>query len=203
MKHKILQNTRKPKGIMGRMVLRGMNAGHGLLSEWAFANIKIPKDARSLDVGCGGGANIARLLERCPDGFVDGLDYSGDSVAVSRKRNAAFLGKRCEVQQGDVGALPYEENTFDLVTGFETVYFWPDIPRALSEILRVLKPGGRLMLVCEASDPTDTTWTNRIEGMTVYSGEELSEKMEQAGFRKIFQKKEDKGWICLIGEKSE
>lgn len=52
----------------------------------------------------------------------------------------------------DVGALPYGDGAFDLVTAFETVYFWPDLEKAFQEILRTLKPGGRFLLVCETDD---------------------------------------------------
>jgi cyclopropane fatty-acyl-phospholipid synthase-like methyltransferase len=46
------------------------------LPEWVFADLEIKKDAQVLDVGCGGGANVARMLEMCPEGIVTGMDYS-------------------------------------------------------------------------------------------------------------------------------
>lgn len=199
--HKVLQNTRKPQGLLGRMMLASMNSGHRPLSHWAMPHLPLSEDAWVLDVGCGGGANLAALLRRCPRGRADGLDYSAESVAASRKKNAGELGRRCTVTQGDVGAIPFPNDTYDGVTAFETVYFWPDLPRAFSEILRVLKPGGKFLLVCEIGDPSDTTWSDRIEGMTVYSGEDLQARLEAAGFVQVQLDKTKQGWFCLVAEK--
>lgn len=198
---RLLQNTRKPQGVLGRMMLCGMNAGHKPLADWAMPFLPLKADARVLDVGCGGGANIAALLARCPAGEVDGLDYAPESVAASKKKNAAALGKRCTILQGDVGNIPYAGGSYDAVTAFETVYFWPDLPRAFSEILRVLKPGGKFLLACEMGDPSDTTWTSRIDGMKIYSGEELKTRLETAGFAGIKLEKRKEAWVCLLAEK--
>lgn len=200
MLRKLLQNTRKPQGFLGRMMLFGMNTGHKPLANWAMPYLPLKADDHVLDVGCGGGANIAVLLKRCPEGEVDGLDYSPESVAASKKKNAAALGKRCTVLQGDVGNLPYADGSYDAVTAFETIYFWPDLPRAFSEILRVLKPGGKFLLVCEMGDPSDTTWTSRIDGMTIYAGEDLKICLEAAGFVNIKLEKKTT-WFCLLAEK--
>ncbi len=197
---RLLQNTRKPQGLLGRVMLFGMNKGHKPLADWGLSHLHLEADAHVLDVGCGGGANIAALLKHCPKGQVDGLDYSPESVAASKKKNSAALGRRCTVLQGDVGAIPYAESSYDTVTAFETVYFWPDLPQAFSEILRVLKPGGRFLLVCEMGDPTDTTWTSRIDGMTVYSGEELNVYLKNAGFTNITLSHKS-AWLCLLAEK--
>lgn len=199
--NKFLQNTRKPEGFFGRMILRGMNSGHTPLSSWALAFLHPAPNAHVLDVGCGGGANVARLLQLCPQGFVDGIDYSSESVAFSKKKNAAVLGKRCEIKQGDVGALPYEASAFDLVTAFETVYFWPDLAKAFGEVLRVLKPGGQFLVVCEMGNPADTTWTSRIDGMTVYAGEDLKERLLGAGFSAIRLERNSRGWVALLAVK--
>ena len=194
--NRFFQHTRKPAGIAGRLMLRMMNRGHAPLSEWGLGHLSLSPGARILDVGCGGGANIMKLLQMCPRGFVDGIDYSEESVRMSRKLNAGTLGKRCAIVRGDVGALPYEGGTFDAVTAFETVYFWPDLSRAFAEILRVLKPGGRFLLVCEMDDPSDTTWTGRIRGMTIYAGEDLKGRLEEAGFKGVALDRKGRS-ICL------
>lgn len=71
--NQFFQNTRNPKGFRGRMMLRGMNSGHMPLSKWALSLLAPALDAYVLDVGCGGGANIARLMKLCPQGFVNGI----------------------------------------------------------------------------------------------------------------------------------
>lgn len=70
---KIFSNTRKPEGFFGRMMVNGMNGGgHARLAEWGLSHLTLTADANVLDVGCGGGANVARLLKRCPQRDGDG-----------------------------------------------------------------------------------------------------------------------------------
>ena len=125
---KFFENTRKPQGFGGKLMTKMMNSGHAKLSQWGFSNISTKSDAEVLDVGCGGGANIAVWLDRCKNGHVTGLDYSEVSVAESQKLNAIAIKQgKCNVVQGDVSAIPFSDATFDYVSAFETVYFWPGL----------------------------------------------------------------------------
>lgn len=196
--NKFLENTRKPKGVLGRMMLKGMNTGqHMKLAAWGFSHLSLRNHAHILDVGCGGGANIARMLKEVPGSVVDGLDYSEESVAFSRKINAAYLEKRCTIRQGDVASLPYPDNSLDYVTAFETIYFWPDLDTAFREIKRVLKSDGVFFICCESDNADDTTWTDRIERMTVHRGEDLKKMLLSIGFRTAAIHRNEKGWMCL------
>ncbi len=199
MLNKFFQNTRKPEGILGRMMLRGMNTGHSKLADWGFSFLLIENGDHILDIGCGGGANIAKMLKDFPGTIVDGIDYSNESVLFSKKTNSSELGKRCTIQQGNVMSLPYSDKSLDIVTAFETIYFWPDLSKAFAEVRRVLKPNGTFFICCESDDSSDTTWTNRIEGMVVYAGEDIEKYLSEAGFESIELHKNEKGWICIKG----
>lgn len=200
----MLQNTRKPTGFKGRLMLGGMNVGHYALAAWGLEQIRIAPHESVLDIGCGGGANIERMLSMCPNGRVDGIDYSEESVAYSCRKNKKALGRRCDIRQGDAGKLPYADETYTLVTAFETVYFWPDLNRAFSEALRVLKRGGRMMIVCEMDDPAaGQKWMRLIPGMTVRRGADIQAVLESVGFEKTELYRNDKGNICLIAHKPQ
>ena len=197
----LFQNTRKPEGLGGRIMLNMMNAGHAMLSKWGLSHIALDREDDVLDVGCGGGANISALLTMCRR--VSGLDYSSMSVEKAISVNSvAVASGRCSIVQGDVQEMPFEECSFDAVTAFETVYFWDDMLRSFAEIRRVLKPGG-IFLICNESDGTkksDERWLEKIEGMTIYSSADLSGLLESAGFAniKVYNKK---GWICVTARK--
>ena len=123
-------NTRKPTGLGGRIMVSMMNIGHRSLADWGLKYLKLNNDANVLDCGCGGGANIKRLLKKCPEGIVKGIDYSPVSVEKSKKVNEAAIAEgRCAVLQGSVANMIFAGDWFDAVTAFETVYFWPDLPR--------------------------------------------------------------------------
>jgi ubiquinone/menaquinone biosynthesis C-methylase UbiE len=197
MLNKFFQNTRKPQGKLGKLMLIFMNSGHAKLAAWGFSQLHANANSHILDIGCGGGANIAKMLKDSPGSIVDGIDYSEESVAFSKKINALQLGKRCNIRQGDVSCLPYPDQSLNLVTAFETIYFWPDLDAACKEIKRVLKPGGIFFVCCELDNPDNTTWTDRIEGMTIYRGEDLKKRLLQIGFQSVGLHRHKKGWICL------
>lgn len=191
----------RPEGDYGREVLARMNSAegaHAALSTWGLSHLDVKKDARMLDVGCGGGANLLRLLTLAPEGHVTGLDYSETSVATSRETAAAEIAAgRCEVVQGDVAAMPFADGSFDLMTGFETIYFWPDVPRALAEIRRVLAPGGTLFICDEDDGMTDEDWTSAIAELRVYTEAELTDLLTAAGFTSIKTWHDvETHWLC-------
>ena len=198
---RILQNTRKPHGFWGRRMLRGMNCGHARVAEWGMSMLEWMPQWDALDIGCGGGANISRMLKLCSRGRVCGVDLSPESVAFARKKNRHALGRRCAIEQGSADLLPYADASFDIVTAFETIYFWPDLNGAFRQIDRVLKDGGLFMVCNEASNPNNTFWTNRIEGMTVHSAEEIGHVLTNTGFDDISINYGRGEEICIIARK--
>ena len=145
------ENTRKPVGLGGKIMVAMMNVGHSAVARWGLQFLELAPDARVLDCGCGGGANMKRLLKKCPQGIVKGIDYSPVSVEKSKKVNKAAIAEgRCAVLQGSVADMVFADGWFDAVTAFETVYFWPDLPQCFREVYRVLKPGGTF-LICNES----------------------------------------------------
>lgn len=199
------ENTRKPTGFGGKLMVLMMNVGHRALSGWGLRFLKLAPDARVLDCGCGGGANIRTLLKKCPRGIVKGIDYSAVSAEQARKRNAdAIQAGRCAVWQGSVEQIIFASGWFDAVTAFETVYFWPDLPKSFREIRRVLRPGGTLLICneCSGDAPGDEAWTKKIAGMRIYPAAELQRLLEQAGFRRIQIHKTSR-WLCLTAQKPD
>lgn len=150
---KLLKNCGKPQGIGGKLILNAMNRGHAPLCDWVLNTVLWTDGAKVLDVGCGGGANIDSMFQKYPNCHIDGIDYSTKSVNVSKKTNAARLNISCEILQGNVMELPYSDNTYDIAIAMETVYFWPDVTEGFRQIFRVLKPGGKIIVACEISDP--------------------------------------------------
>ena len=148
---KLLDQCRKPTGWLGRLFLWIMSRGHSKLTEWGLQQVSVGKGDTILDVGCGGGGTVRKLAAVAAEGKVCGIDHSEQSVAVARRTNRQGVAEgRVEIRQASVSALPFSDDLFDLVTAVETHYFWPDLPADMREVLRVLKPGGTLIIIAEA-----------------------------------------------------
>lgn len=197
------QNTRRPQGASGHLMARMMNRGHARLSQWGFSHVSPSPTDCALDIGCGGGANLGRLLALCPQGQVTGMDYSPVCVEESKKNNArAVEAGRCRVVQGDASALPFGEAEFDLVTAFETVYFWPDPASSFRQIYKSLRPGGTFLICNEEANPSNDRWSRMIEGMKIYGKEDLESFLREAGFSRIETDTLDKqGWLCVTASR--
>jgi ubiquinone/menaquinone biosynthesis C-methylase UbiE len=206
----MLNQCRKPTGWWGRFTLRRMNWSHSKLTDWGLSLVHVRKDNTVLDVGCGGGRTVSKLAAMAVEGKVYGIDYSDDSVAATRSTNAKWIDAgRVEVRQASVSQLPFDDNTFDLVTAVETHFFWPNLAADVREILRVTKSGGTLVIIAEIYKGA-TTRTSRLcekyaplTGMKLLSPDEHRDLLAGAGYVDVrVIEKRDNGWICAIGQKS-
>lgn len=190
----------KPHGEEGIETINNMNKNHRDISEFAFECITVNEDDRILDIGCGGGVNIEKFLKLTSNN-VDGLDYSEISVGESVKRNKKAVDEnRCKVIQADVSDMPIDDETYDLASAFETIYFWPDIANTFKEVSRIIKPGGQFMIAqgTDGNHPDDEKWLNTVEGMSVYTAEDLEKYLLGAGFKSVKSYKKKNDYILVV-----
>jgi ubiquinone/menaquinone biosynthesis C-methylase UbiE len=162
-----------------------------------------------LDVGCGGGKTVSKLAKIATEGKVFGIDFSDVSVSVSRKTNVRAIAQhRVEIHACSVSQMPFEANTFHVVTAVETHFWWPDLPRGLQEIFRVLKPNGTILLIAEIYKGAQTRTAKLAEkviplsGMKLLTPDEHRAFLTEAGYSQIkITPEEKKGWICGVGRK--
>ncbi len=200
---------KKPTGLFGRLTLWRMNTSHSKLTDWGLTHTTVESGFAVLDVGCGGGRTVSKLAAMAAQGRVYGIDYSEESVAVSRRYNAQVIPVgRVEVHQADVEKLPFPDNTFDLVTGVETHFWWPDIAAGLREIRRVLKPGGTVILIAEVYKGADAFASRLCEkaapitGMKMLTLDEHRDLLASVGFADVrIDALAAKGWITSQGRK--
>lgn len=200
-----VSQTRKPEGMLGKMMLKGMNSGHAKMADWGMDHLN-KKDAEAiLEIGCGGGRNAGELLKRYQDSHVNAVDYSSLSIEKATEYNRTAIEEgRCACQQADVSSLPFGEKQFDLATAFETIYFWPDLTHCFSEVCRVLKPGGIFLIVNESDgeDKASQKYENIIDGMKTYTGKQIEEALKAAGFSKVVcDHHTSRPWLTVVAEK--
>ena len=201
MEKEVITQCRKPHGEEGIKTIKSMNQGHDGISNFAMECIDTSVDDDVLDIGCGGGVNIEKFLRRCPDGNVWGLDYSVVSVSESIKRNqeAVDMG-RCQVIEANVCNMPIDDDTFDIVSAFSSIYFWPDFKNTLKKVFKIIKTNGQFMIACgsDGNDPNDEDWVDADAGMTVYTEEQLIEYLRKAGFKEIKTYRKENTYILVV-----
>jgi len=200
----------KPHGFLGRLILRNMNSRHSSVTDWGLSHIKVAKSDVVLDVGCGGGRTVSKLAAMASEGKVYGIDFSNASVAVASKLNRKLIeAGRVEIREGSVSALPFANDFVDMITAVETHFWWPDLPTDIREVLRVLKPGGTIIVIAEIYKGAKTMTAQLAEkylpisGMKMLSEDEHRALLEQAGCGEVQVFTEPKkGWICAKGKKA-
>ena len=206
----MVDQVRKPKGKFGKIVAKSMNKGpHAKMGIWGLNNISINIDAIILDIGCGGGGNIDRLVKIAVDGKVYGIDYSETSIHISRRVNKENIEKGLvEIQLTSVSNLPFSKNTFDLVTAFESYYFWPDLINDLKGIYKILKVGCTLALINGGYKSENQKFKKRNEkwskigNFDIHTPDDFKEFLTKAGYSEIEIIEEiKKGWILAKGKK--
>ncbi|MBQ7154380.1 MAG: class I SAM-dependent methyltransferase [Synergistaceae bacterium] len=202
---KFFSNARKPSGTLGKIMIAGMNIFHSPVAAWGLSHVDISEPSEIAELGCGGGKNIRDLLTKYPAAKVTGLDYSPLSIAkaIAYNREAIASGK-CELVEGDVSAMTFEDGRFDLATAFETIYFWPGLERCFAEVRRILKEGGHFVIVSESDgqDKTSLWFKQYIDGMNMYTPPEIEYALKSAGFTNIKTEHHPKhSWIVIIAEK--
>lgn len=202
---KFVNQTRKPEGTLGKMMVNGMNSGHAKMADWGMSHLPQIVPANVLDVGCGGGRNAGELAKRYSSAKVTAIDYSEVSVAKATEYNKAMIESgRISVKRGDVSDLTLPADTYDLVTAFETIYFWPGLEKCFSQVAKVLKHDGVFMIVNE-SDGTDETslkYEKIIDGMKCYTTEQIEAALKSAGFSTVTSDHYNgKPWISVVAIK--
>jgi len=205
--HHIGKQIRKPSGILGRILGYIMAADHKVLTQWTLEQLQIEENDSVLDIGCGSGMAIEMINTISTKGYVVGIDYSPVMVKQAIKKNKlAIKDGKTTILQGNVSELPFADASFDKICAIETFYFWPDPPKSLQEVKRVMKPGGTAAFAMEISkEGTNSSAildnAQRL-GFPIYSGQEMESLLVTAGFINVSYKvipEREKGWLCAVG----
>src|SRR5882672_3369274 len=141
----------------------GMEKGHGPVGRQAIQLMQVPADARVLDVGCGSGWATRLLAEQAVSGHVTGVDISDEMIRVACDSSTTFSNADFEVASSE--QLPFTDNEFTHAFSMESLYYYSDILKALTEIHRVLRPGGLFVGVMDLYWENEAThhWIDELK----------------------------------------
>ena len=96
--------------------------------------------------------------------------------------------------------MPIDDDTFDIVSAFSSIYFWPDFKNTLKKVFKIIKTNGQFMIACgsDGNDPNDEDWVDADAGMTVYTEEQLIEYLRKAGFKEIKTYRKENTYILVV-----
>ena len=138
----VAAQLRKPEGEFGKIVAQKMNEGNKIITELTYNSVSKYPCAIVLEIGFGNGFFIPELLKNGHK-KVCGIDYSDLMLAEANENLIHFIiEKKVELKWAAADAIPYPENYFDKICSVNTIYFWDEPLKVISEIKRVLQPGG-------------------------------------------------------------
>ncbi|WP_430786938.1 class I SAM-dependent methyltransferase [Virgibacillus flavescens] len=190
-----------PRGLLGIYIGEKMTRQHRPETSWTIKLLNLQVDEDILELGCGAGYAMKLLQKQSTVNQVVGLDRSKAVLQSATIRNRKEINKgNAQLIQGNVNQLPFQNEHFTKIFSIHSVYFWDDLPKTISEIHRVLKPGGTTVItLCEGKD--GQTW----EGIKSMIDEQLIPIMKQTGLKNVELKNGPDSrhfqTVAVIGEK--
>ena len=155
-----------------------MEKGHGPVGKQAIELMRVANGAQVLDIGCGSGWATRLLAESAMNGSVTGIDISDEMIRVARDASLSFPNTDFQVASAE--QLPFDDAEFTCAFSMESLYYYANIPKALAEIRRVLRPGGLFVAV------VDLYWENQATHQWIDTLKVPVELLSVADYRSLF-----------------
>ena len=194
-----------PRGLFGRFMGRMMTKSNMASNKWVVSLMNLEPDDTVLEIGFGPGTALRDILEITTNGKTAGIDISKLMVDQAKQLNKKAVSEgRLDLRQGEAAAMPWDANSFDKVFAVNVVYLWPNLSTVFNEILRVLKPNGRVVLYLAPIEMMDALGFSNLEAFTIHSQEDVLNACRKAGFSKTDVASSNMGdgvGVCVIAWK--
>ncbi|EFA24279.1 MULTISPECIES: class I SAM-dependent methyltransferase [Streptococcus] len=142
---RLIQQSKNPSGFLGKRMMKLWNRAYLSMFVWAIRHLDRTFYPVILDVGVGNGRSTILLKETFPQSTVTGIDISDTAITQAKQIEMANLN----FERRDVRETGFSDESFDLITAFQTHFHWQDLEASFMELRRILKSDGMLLLACE------------------------------------------------------
>lgn len=181
----LAKHLRQPSGEKGRQVGLQMNKGnrHICLNSYQVLN---PKNGNYiLEIGMGNGFFVNDLLTMASNLKYTGVDFSPTMVKEANALNKESIDKGNVIfKEASIEKLPFNDSSFDSITTTNTLYFWPKPTNNVQELLRVLKPNGKLLIAYRSKKCMDQLELANY-GFEKYENHDVESLLHKANFKNI------------------
>ena len=179
----ISSQARKPTGLIGRYIMSNFfKLGNADLNLFVKDNLTLKSNDQVLEIGFGPGVLINEMAKMTTEGTIDGVDFSDTMLKQAIKINQQFIkNDKVRLQKADCVSLSFDDNHFDKICSVNTLYFWKQPITNLTEIYRVLKPGGKIVIGFRDNTQMDNLNLNE-EIFTTYAQDEVINLLSKVGF---------------------
>ncbi|MDR2967791.1 MAG: class I SAM-dependent methyltransferase [Methanobacteriaceae archaeon] len=189
-----IEQSIKPEGVIGRIMLKIMNNTHKSLFQLGLSNINLDENCKLLDLACGGGNFLKIASKKHKNIKLFGIDFSKEAIRIASKNNKKDIHNgKIRLLQGDIGKIPFTDNYFHVITAFQTHFHWEDLSDKIKEIYRVLNENGQFIIVAEKYKVNYHMEKYKTEN-------DIKELFDKAGFENI-EYKETKDNMFITGVK--
>ncbi|MEI9958227.1 MAG: class I SAM-dependent methyltransferase [Ferruginibacter sp.] len=176
---------RKPTGEAGIKTGEWMNRGNEAINLDTFKILNAEDGDTILEIGMGNGFFVKEIIQKHNSIKYTGCDFSEAMIAEAEKINTEFVTKgRANFVLSDIASLPFADASFNKIFTINTIYFWEDAKKILSEIKRVLQPKGKFIVALRPKRQMQHYPFIKY-GFSLFSKEEVMELLTQNGFTTI------------------
>ena len=198
--------ARKPSGIIGRFLMTKIfNDGNAELNSFVKDILSLQKENKVLEIGFGPGKLINEMAALTTDGVVTGIDFSQIMLKKASKLNKQYISKgKVILRKGECSSLPFDSESFDKLCSINTLYFWKEPDKNFSEMFRVIKSGGKIVIGFR-DDKQMNNLNLSTDVFSYYSQEDVVNMLAEAGFANAHIKtKKDRPFVsyCAVANKA-